>query len=436
MAQKLNSVTAKQKNFVTGFPIYYGWVIMLVGTLGMIMTSPGQTYAESIFIESIIKDLSISRSLVSSLYAFGTLVGGLSLPYWGKQIDKQGTRKMVTLVAILFGLSCIYMGFVKNALMIGIGFILIRMLGQGSLGLISQTAINHWWVKKRGTIMGISGLLMALLGMGAFPSLVYWLISISDWRMAYIILGLGLLLIMAPVGYLLFRDKPEDYQLYPDGMVMEDSDVSQTATVDQFGEENWTLKEAMHTQAFWVFAIGLSLFALLATGLTFHLVSIFQTQGLDPTLAASVFVPIAITAALITLLTGMLSDRIALHYLMALGLVLQGITLVISQSLQGAGTVLLFGIIFGITSGVVRPVGTVVWPSFFGRKHLGSIFGFISALTVLGAALGPLPFGFAYDLIGHYRPVLLVFAAISIILGLLTLLTRKPSKKVTFSENG
>ena len=128
-----------QKNFVTGFPFYYGWIVMAAGTLGMIMTSPGQTYTESIFIEFIIKDLNISRSLISSLYAFGTLVGGFILPFWGKQIDRQGTRKMVTLVSILFGLSCIYMGFIQNALMVRLGFILVRMLGQGSLGLISQT---------------------------------------------------------------------------------------------------------------------------------------------------------------------------------------------------------------------------------------------------------------------------------------------------------
>jgi hypothetical protein len=33
---------------------------------------------------------------------------------------------MVVLVSILFGLACIYMGFVQNALMLGIGFILMR----------------------------------------------------------------------------------------------------------------------------------------------------------------------------------------------------------------------------------------------------------------------------------------------------------------------
>ncbi len=418
----------RKKTLVTTFPFYYGWVIMAAGTLGMIMTSPGQTYTESIFIEYLINDLAISRSLISSLYAFGTLVGGFSLPFWGKQIDRRGPRKMVTIISILFGLSCIYMGFVQNALMIALGFILIRMLGQGSLGLVSQTTINQWWVRKRGMIMGLSGLLMALLGIGGFPSLVYWLISTFDWRMAYIILGIGLLVIMAPIGLLLFRNRPEDYQLQPDGIQNNTSGETNESIEGIDEEENWTLKEAIHTSAFWVFGISLSLFALLITGLTFHLVSIFLSQGLEASLAAGVYLPIAITAAGTTFLMGYLSDHVKLRYLLAAGLLFQAVSLVMATWIRDPLSVILFGIILGMTNGIPRALGTVVWPSFYGRKHLGSIYGFTSAIMVIGAALGPLPFGFAFDRIGSYHPVLWFFSVISILFGVICLLTRKPSK--------
>lgn len=428
MTENLTTTEDLSKRFITKVPFFYGWIIMAIGTLGMIMTSPGQTYTESIFIEFLIKDLAISRSLVSSLYAIGTLIGGLSLPFWGKQVDRHGVRKMVTIVAILFGLSCIFMGFVQNALMIGIGFLLVRMLGQGSLQLVSQTSINQWWVRKRGMIMGISGLLLAILGMGGFPSLVYWLISISDWRMTYIILGLGLLLIMAPMGYFFFRNRPEEYQLLPDGVPYDHASPTDQIPGDFPLEENWTLKEALHTRAFWVFGLSLSFFVLVITGITFHIVSIFQTQGLGPSLAASVFLPLAITAALTTLLVGYLSDHVPLNFLFAGSMVLLAISLLMAQWLNGVGSVLLFGIIFGISNGAIRALGSVIWPSFYGRKHLGSIFGFTSSITVIGAAIGPLPFGFVYDMIGSYRPVLWVLAILSIGFGLAGLLTRKPSK--------
>ena len=84
-------------------PVFYGWVIMLMGTLGMVMTSPGQTYAVSVFIEYFINDLGISRSLVSTLYTIGTLVGSFALPIVGRQLDRRGPRLMMSVVAVLFG---------------------------------------------------------------------------------------------------------------------------------------------------------------------------------------------------------------------------------------------------------------------------------------------------------------------------------------------
>jgi MFS family permease len=420
----------KSESRIARSPIFYGWIVMAAGTLGIIMTSPGQTYTVSIFIEYIIRDMGISRSMVSTLYSLGTLVGSFTLPFWGRQIDRRGARRMVVLVSILFGLACIYMGFVQNAVMLGLGFILVRMLGQGSLGLVSQTVINQWWMRKRGMVMGISGLIMALLGMGAFPNLVYALISAFEWRLAYGILGLALIFIMAPVGFLLFRNRPEDYRMRPDGIAPETETENQQVASEALQEENWTLKEAMRTRAFWTLVIGLSSFSMLSTGLFFHMVSIFENRGLNPSVAASVFVPVALAAAVANLAGGVLTDRIPLRFLLAFGLILQAASLLTAEFLQGTGTAFLFGIILGATNGIARAIGSVAWPSFFGRENLGSIYGFTASMGVIGAALGPLPFGFVYDMVGTYRPVLLISAGICVLISLIALTIQPPKKKL------
>lgn len=136
------------------------------------MSSPGQTYVVSIFIESFITDLGISRSLVSTLYTLGTLVGSFVLPIVGYQIDRHGARLIVVLITALFGFACVYMGYVQNAFMLGLGFIALRMLGQGSLGLVCTNIINQWWVRRRGMVMGISGMAGSLISLGGFPNLV------------------------------------------------------------------------------------------------------------------------------------------------------------------------------------------------------------------------------------------------------------------------
>ena len=121
-----NVAKVERSRLVEKSPVYYGWVILVVGTLAMIMSSPGQTYSVSIFIEQFIEELGLSRTLVSSLYSVGTITGSLALPAIGRQVDKRGARSMVVIVSILLGLACIYMGLVQNALMLGVGFVSVR----------------------------------------------------------------------------------------------------------------------------------------------------------------------------------------------------------------------------------------------------------------------------------------------------------------------
>lgn len=438
--------TIRTSRLVNKSPFFYGWVIMLAGTLGMVMTSPGQTFSVSIFIEHFITDLGISRSLVSTLYTVGTLVGSFALPILGRQIDKKGPRLMVVAISAVFGVACIYMGFIRNALMLGLGFIAIRMLGQGGLGLVSQNVINQWWVRRRGTVMGISGMMMALLGVGAFPTLINELIARYGWRLTYPILGAGVLLIMVPLGLIFFRNRPEDYGLRPDGAQKGKEKADAGAAHNAPGrrgpvgrndeepeEENWTLAQAMHTPVFWVFVLSQASVAMLSTGLFFHMVSIFADNNLSAATAASVFVPIAITTAAINLLSGMLVDRISVRFLLSAALLGQAISLIMAQYLSGIELALLYGVVLGTTSGLMRTVGSVVWATYFGRLHLGTITGTTTTILIAGSALGPMPLGIARDVLGSYNQALTIAAFLPLILAVVCLFFDRPRKEAVLA---
>lgn len=51
---------------------------------------------------------------------------------------------------------------------------------------------------------------------------------------------------------------------------------------------------------------------------------------------------------------------------------------------------------------------SVMLPNYFGKKNLGSIRGFFSTAMVIGSALGPLPFGLAYDYFNGYTEIMLI----------------------------
>lgn len=419
--------SSHSSRIVTRSPIFFGWIVLLAGSFGMIMTSAGQTYGVSIFIEHFIADLGVSRTLVSTYYTIGTLIGAAALPFVGRRIDGAGPRAVVVVISILFGLACIYMGIVNNGLMLLLGFVLMRMLGQGSLGLVSTYVINQWWVRRRGMIMGISGVLVSLLGVGSFPNLLNWIIPQLGWRNTYMALGLTLIGMMAPVGYLFYRSRPEHYGLLPDGAVKPEpqSAITQPTTAS---EQEWTLAEAIRTPAFWIVALGLATVAMLGTGLTFHMVSIFDDNQLSADIAAAVFVPIALTTAAVTLSSGILIDRIPIRFLLAGALLGQAGTLLLAQILSSVSVAIAYGVALGFVFGIMNTVANVVWATYYGRLHLGSITGFTTTILIAGSALGPMPLGIARDVLGSYNLTLTLFAVIPLALGIVTLFMKRPLK--------
>ena len=61
-----------------------------------------------------------------------------------------------------------------------------------------------------------------------------------------------------------------------------------------------------------------------------------------------------------------------------------------------------YGAFLGLGGGMASITNAVIWPNYFGRKHLGSIRGIVTTAMVASAALGPWPFGILFDITGTY----------------------------------
>ncbi|MGV3719913.1 MAG: MFS transporter, partial [Actinomycetota bacterium] len=195
----------RRSRAIEASPVYYGWVIVAAATLGVMMTTPGQTVGVSAFLDAIIKDLGLSRSHVSMLYSVGTLTGSFAMPFVGRWIDRRGPRLGVAVITGLFALACVGMSRVNGAVGLLLAFIALRGLGQGALGLVSIHAINLWFVRRRGLAVGISGIGMAAAS-AFFPLGIQALINAYGWRTAYACLGLLVATTILPVGAAFFRE--------------------------------------------------------------------------------------------------------------------------------------------------------------------------------------------------------------------------------------
>jgi MFS transporter, OFA family, oxalate/formate antiporter len=412
--------TPQTSRLIDRSPVFYGWVVLVVGTLGMIMTTPGQTLGVSVFLDPILDDLGAERATVSLLYTIGTLAGALALPFVGRGLDRYGPRVMVSVVSAALALACVWMASVGGLVSLAIGFVLIRGLGQGALGLVSMHAIVIWFVRRRGLAIGLAGVGMAS-ATAFFPLLIEAMVSAWGWRWAYAALGGLVALTILPLGAVFFRRDPERYGLTPD--------ARRPLPPAPAGREEaaFSAYQARRTVAFWYLAVSVATISALSTGLVFHHFDLMAARGMDRLAAAGVFVPLAFVSAATNLGAGMLLDRVAPRFVVSA--MLAGMTLSLIGATQVAGGSLwLYGALLGITQGTMGAVSGTAYASYFGRRAIGGIKGTAQTLSVGGAAIGPLLFAWGQAATGSYVGVVLAAAAWPAALAIGALFLRRPRR--------
>ncbi|WP_155669234.1 MFS transporter [Ornithinibacillus caprae] len=383
----------------------------------------------SAFIDQYINDFGWSRSQVSGIYSAATLIAGLIMMFVGRSIDKYGQRAMMVTIGTLFALACFFNSMVSSIWMLAIGFFLVRLLGQGSMSLIPNTLVAQWFEKKRGvafSIMTLGSFASAMM----FPIVNTWMIETWDWRFAWQVWGVLLLVIFVPAALLVVRNKPEDVGLEPDGFVVKNEGKNQPIMATKLleAEQDWTLSEARKTKAFWAILICVGIPAMVNTGITFHIISIFGSNQLSPEISAIVLSLMAVVGIPMSFVSGFITDKIQTNYLLVVIFLIEIVLLLMLLITNNILMAILFGTLWGIANGLERIGLNVIWPNYFGRKYIGSINGVGVTMGVIGSSLGPLPFGVGYDLFQSYTPVLLATLMFPVIGVICSLIAKKPDK--------
>ena len=287
---------------------------------------------------------------------------------------------------------------------------LLRQFGQGIMAMVSRNVIAKWFDAKRGLVTGISGIFVSF-GFSAAPLginiLINWFGFMNTILLLSAICGFG----MALVGWLFFRDHPEECGLLMDGRT--DVKASEHATTP---ERDSTLSDAVRSYNFWIFCMGMCSSSLIVTGFTFHIGSIAQTSGLSRMDAYAIFLPMSLVSVVSYFLSGWASDRMSLKYLLMTLLVTLCIGCLGMLAFETQWSRIIVIICFGVQGGVWGCLSIVTWPRFYGRKHLGSISGLFMSCQVFASAIGPPVFGASEYFTGNYHNAALAAAVLNMVL--------------------
>lgn len=409
---------------------FYGWLIVGLAGLGIFVSGPGQSHTFSVFVGPISEDLGISSASIATAYGLATLFAAFLLPQTGRLIDRYGARRVLGLIVVLLGLACALFGAAANILWLGVGFGLLRFLGQGSLMLGCANLVSHWFSRSRGFAMGLMALGFGL-SMAVHPPLSQVLIDTIGWRQAWVVLGLLTWLLMLPPVLFLVHNTPGPLGLKPDGRRREGAE----AEAPEEAVVGLTLREALREPSFYLLSFGWFAIAMLVTTLHFYQVSIVTAQGLSSDLAAELFTVSAVAMVVAMPLVGRLFDRVRTRVVFATGLLITGANLVGITFVGDMVTGLGYAVLFGVNNAFSMTMFGYMWPRYFGRRHLGAIQGTGQMIGVVGASLGPLPVGLAFDLAGSPVLTLQLLALYPFLAALLALLFLRTPQAVTGHEH-
>ena len=421
-------MTARAQNhsrLISASPVYYGWVIWLVALIGMLCSFPGQSFSVSLFMDFFIEDFGLDRTAISSLYGAGTFAASLVLTWVGRQIDIWGNRRVGVAVGAIFGLVLLLCSLINGPIMLFFAFAGMRGLGQGSLPLVSSTAVSNWFRYRRGRMMSLLALSFALF-QGIYVNVIRVLLETMDWRQAFIVLGAAVALLAVPAFAFLMRNRPEHYGLTPDKAAQAEGGKE---AADADAEDNWTLAEALRTPILWVFIVARMLPSAWGTGLILHQVSIFADLNYSVQAATETFALISIFTAGAALLAGYLIDRIKPSYVAALQMLALLAASLLAMTMRETWLLIMYALAFGLGMGIGYVFDGAVWPNLFGRQFQGEIRGFVYTASVIGSAIGPAIFGISYDYAGGYDLALWMGAGLCLVVLLLALAVPSPKRR-------
>lgn len=406
---------------------FRGPVIAAACTVALIASAPGQTVVVSQFNESFTTTLGLSATALSTAYLVGTVTAAMPLTLVGSVADKFGPRRVMFVVALLFGLACIAAGQARSLLVLTLCFFCLRFLGQGSLSMLSGHVLALWYERKLGTVNGVK-MVFAQVGFMASPWLAIWLIAWLDWRWAYAVLGVLVWLVVLPLAAFVLRDRPEELGQNIDGDPLPEQQKGESAEAPapRHADPAFTLKQTLATRAFWIVAGATVLSGFTGTALLFHSQPILIARGLDPTMSAAMSTSWALAVAVFVLPFGRLSDRLPPRGLLCLAGLLMAASPAIVVFADSVVLLCSAMAVYGAAMAIGSAVGVPTIARYFGRKHHGAIRGFTTFLGVAGTGLGPVVLGVSLDYSGTFTIGLAACAALAVALALASLTLKRP----------
>lgn len=393
--------------------LFYGWRIVGAAFGLQFMQAAFLHHAFGAYVAVLRESMGWSKTALSAAAAIQQLEGALLGPIQGWFLDRFGSRGMLRVGVVMFGLGMIMFSQVQSLGYFYASFVVIA-LGVSLAGHFPlNIAIVHWFEKRRARALSV--ITLGFATGGAVVPIIAWSLVAFGWRVTAFASGVIVLVVGWPLAGII-RDRPRDVGEVPDGELRDPQvEAAGEKAADTQGPE-FTAIQAMRTPAFWLISLGHGFAMLVIGAINVHAIT-HMKEGLGYTVGqAALIISLQTGSQVIGILLGwMLGDRYEKRVIAACCMFAHMIGLLLLTYAVSMPMLIAFALLNGLAWGVRGPFMQAMRADYFGLKSIGMIIGISSIIVVLGNVGGPMYAGLAADATGDYK---LGFTTLALLAGM------------------
>jgi MFS family permease len=386
------------------------WWVVAASVLGLLVGSGAiNVFAFGVFLKPVTADLGIGRGAFGAGLVLNSLLTAAGCIPLGWALDRYGTRRVMIPGILLFALSAAsYSLLTASPIVIFLLFGLAGLFGCFQTPIAYATVLSKWFDKERGLALGIA---MAGVGLGValVPQISAWLIAAFGWRLAYVGLGVTILL-LAWLPVTIFVREPS-----------EDRMKANAARATRVILPGMTAREAFRSWRFWTLTVAFLLSVAAINGTLTQIVALLTDRGVPVQTAVQALSAAGLAIIIGRMLCGWCLDRFhgAVVAICFFIVPMCGIALLASGA---TGFVPLLGaVLCGAGIGAEVDLMAFFTSRHFGLRAYGKIYGMMFAFFSLFTGVGPYLSGVSFDVYHSYTPIFMIFEGMLVVTCLLFL---------------
>lgn len=386
----------------------YKWVILALCFLMVFVCLGFCSSTKSLYLDVITKALNIKRTLFSINDSCRFISSAIINLFFGTLIYHFGVKKMTAFGFVMLIASMLTYAFAQNIFVFCMGGALLGIGLTFTTTTMASSVIRRWFKRDIGKYTGI---VFAANGIGSAVAAQILSPMINSgtfgYRTSYLFVA-ALLLIIGTIVVIFLRERPKD-----DTVAVTPGQKKKARGSGWVGIDFQTAKKRPY---FYIAAVVVFLTGFSLQGISGVYKAHMQDVGLDPDMVINIVSLFSLSLTAAKILVGAIYDRFNLRMVM---IVCQGSAVaafvILAFIAPFTGSTVL-AIAFALFFALAMPLETLIVPlitiDLFGNANYDKILGLLIAMNYSGYAVGAPCVNLSFDLLGSYKPVLLLLAGV------------------------